>query len=646
MDLESVKIERFKSIHDSTWVEIDDITALVGPNEAGKTAFLEALTKLNPVKSSDTYDITQEFPRSFPAQERHKQEDDPDPVVSVKLNITESDIERIDLPNANGIISSENLILRKDYGGNYIWEFDVDEDQFVHSLLDKYRTHPQVEDTLRESTTIQELSRALSETDSETEEIDELREEVSTIHRQDVQNYIASNYFEDLVPQFLYFDDYYIMTDSVVLDDLIRKDESEIKKEEETFIAFINRAGYTLQEIREIDDFEELISDLEHAANELTSQFFSYWSQSADLQIRIRDRTFVDNDREKMRLQIRIYNQRHKNTLPFSQRSRGFKWFFSFLSFFSQIDNPDEVDLVLLLDEPGLNLHARAQYDLLEYINEELSEEHQVLYTTHSPFMLEPSRLHRARMVEDKVETGTDETLGTKITDRIVETGHDALFPLQAALGFDVVQSLAVGPQILVVEGPSDLMYLTAISDIAGQVGLTPLDHRWSPVPVGGTGQIGNFVSIFGSTSLDVGVLIDSDGTSDRILSDIDDRGVIEEDEIFVLGEFAEKSEADIEDLFPEDFFTQLVEDAYDRQITLSDVDEIDLDTIDFGHPRITKQIERFFSIHGINAGNFNHSKPAKQLQQNIEIYADELDTDDLEYFDQVFTELNSLLDE
>lgn len=249
-------------------------------------------------------------------------------------------------------------------------------------------------------------------------------------------------------------------------------------------------------------------------------------------------------------------------------------------------------------------------------------------------------------MVEDKVEKGTDETLGTKITDRIVETGHDALFPLQAALGFDVVQSLAVGPQILVVEGPSDLMYLTAISDIAGQVGSTPLDHRWSPVPVGGTGQIGNFVSIFGSTSLNVGVLIDSDGTSDRILSDIDDRGVIDEDEIFVLGEFAEESEADIEDLFPEDFFIQLVEDAYNRQITLSDVDEIDLDTIDLEHPRITKQIERFFSIHGINAGNFNHSEPAKQLQRNIEIYADELDTDDLTYFDQLFTELNSLLDE
>lgn len=273
MDLESVKIERYKSIHDSTWVEIDDITALVGPNEAGKTAFLEALTKLNPVKSSDTYDITQEFPRSFPAQERHKQEDDPDPVVSVRLNITESDIERIDLPDANQMISSDHLILKKDYGGNYIWEFDVDENQLVHSLLDKYRTHPQVEETLRESTTIQELSEALSETDSETEEIDALRDEVSTIHRQDVQNHIASNYFEDLVPQFLYFDDYYIMTDSVVLDDLIQKDGSEIKKEEETFISFINRAGYTLEEIREIDDFEELISDLEHVANELTSQF-------------------------------------------------------------------------------------------------------------------------------------------------------------------------------------------------------------------------------------------------------------------------------------------------------------------------------------------------------------------------------------
>jgi predicted ATP-dependent endonuclease of OLD family len=292
-----------------------------------------------------------------------------------------------------------------------------------------------------------------------------------------------------------------------------------------------------------------------------------------------------------------------------------------------------------------LTHHAKAQYDLLEYINEELAPEHQVIYTTHSPFMLEPSRLHRARMVEDKIDEETEEVLGTKITDKIAETGSEALFPLQAALGFDVVQSLAVGPQILVVEGPSDMMYLAAMSDIAAQLDETPLDHRWTPVPVGGTGQIGNYVSLFGPTSLELAVLIDSDGNSERILSDLDDRGVISDDEIFVLGDIVDETEADIEDLFPEEFFVQLVEDAYRREITLSDPDEIDLDEVDSEHPRITHRIEEFFGLYGINAGHFNHTRPAKQLQRNMDLYVNELSPGDLDNFVNLFEELNEILD-
>ncbi|MCF2141261.1 MAG: ATP-binding protein [Candidatus Lokiarchaeota archaeon] len=48
---------------------------------------------------------------------------------------------------------------------------------------------------------------------------------------------------------------------------------------------------------------------------------------------------------------------------------------------------------MLLLDEPGLSLHAKAQNDFLKFINEKLASNHQVIYTTHSPFMIDPSKL-------------------------------------------------------------------------------------------------------------------------------------------------------------------------------------------------------------------------------------------------------------
>jgi len=61
--------------------------------------------------------------------------------------------------------------------------------------------------------------------------------------------------------------------------------------------------------------------------------------------------------------------------------------------------------LILLLDEPRLNLHALAQADFLDYIDK-LSESRQIIYTTHSPFMVESERLENVRVVEDRLKEG------------------------------------------------------------------------------------------------------------------------------------------------------------------------------------------------------------------------------------------------
>ena len=97
-------------------------------------------------------------------------------------------------------------------------------------------------------------------------------------------------------------------------------------------------------------------------------------------------------------------------------------------------------NLVVLLDEPGLSLHGKAQYDLLRFMREELMPKYQVLYTTHSPFMIEANNLLSCRTVEDVV-TKDDEVLGTKVGSDILSTDSDTLFPLQAALGYDITQA-------------------------------------------------------------------------------------------------------------------------------------------------------------------------------------------------------------
>ena len=116
--------------------------------------------------------------------------------------------------------------------------------------------------------------------------------------------------------------------------------------------------------------------------------------------------------------------------------------------------------MVLLLDEPGLSLHGRAQADLLRFFEEKLAPHHQIVYSTHSPFMVPASAFDRVRIVEDKVEVRGQRRipLGTKVREDVLELDPDTLFPLQGALGYEITQSLFVGKHTLLVEGPSDIL--------------------------------------------------------------------------------------------------------------------------------------------------------------------------------------------
>jgi predicted ATP-dependent endonuclease of OLD family len=110
-----------------------------------------------------------------------------------------------------------------------------------------------------------------------------------------------------------------------------------------------------------------------------------------------------------------------------------------------------------LLDEPGLSLHGLAQADLLRYVDH-LAEDHQILYTTHSPFMVHGDRLHQVRLVEDR------DAEGPRITDDVTGSDPATVFPLQAALGYTLAQNLFISKRNLLVEGPADLVYLQFFS--------------------------------------------------------------------------------------------------------------------------------------------------------------------------------------
>lgn len=647
MDLQQLRVQNYKSIDDSEWVDFDQVTCFVGKNESGKTAFLEAIQKLNPVDNTGQYDHVEEYPRTRLTQYKQRHKQDPDPVASAKFELSKDEISPIQEQFTDDILQSSTVVLTKNYKNETNWTFEINEGEAIEHLVNQFEFHNKTETKLQSAESFEELETKVRESTSSDDEINDIENEVQEILRDGFDKRLVIDQLEDAVPSFLYFDDYSIMEGDINIDEIRRKqNQGNLSESDQTFLSLLSVAELDTNDIRNIDRYESRKAELEAAANFITDQVFEYWSQSDDLQVEFDRDVLEQNNQQNQRnqqnyvLYVRIRSERDRVTLPFGKRSKGFIWFFSFLAYFSDMKNNDE-NLVLLLDEPGLNLHAKAQNDFLRFINERLAPVHSVAYTTHSPFMLEPRNMDRARLVQYEQDEGT------KISEDILGTDSDTIFPLQAALGYDLIQTLLIGPQVLLVEGKSDMIYLQLMSEILDEQDRTALSHQWTPVPVDGADNVPTFISMFGASDLDIGVLLDDDTRIQQRLENIESRGQLDRDNVKLITKYTGNSNADTEDLFSKEFYISLVNDAYLPELRLAQdaPDEIDLCQVQNQNPRIASRLEWFFKEKQINGGIFEHNVPAKHFQKNRDKFKENLEEDTLDRFETLFEDLNSIID-
>jgi hypothetical protein len=289
-----------------------------------------------------------------------------------------------------------------------------------------------------------------------------------------------------------------------------------------------------------------------------------------------------------------------------NERSRGFKWFFSFyVSFAADTAGGPAKDAVLLFDEPALYLHAVAQQDLLEHFKRDF--ENTITYTTHSPFMVPVDDLTSVRTVNISVEAGTTVTNDP--------TGDSkTLFPLQTALGYALTQTLFIGDKNLVVEGVSDFWYLSSVSECVAERGGTALPPGLVTTPAGGAQKVPYMVSLLTAHRLKVLVLLDSESQAKRTAREdlIKNKLIREEGVIFVsdgLEAGAPATEADIEDLLEPAVYMQLVHDAYRTELAGKQL------MLNPSIPRIVRRYEEAFTQVALT---FNKTRPARLFLRRI----------------------------
>lgn len=360
----------------------------------------------------------------------------------------------------------------------------------------------------------------------------------------------------------------------------------------------------------------------EAAANRITDQIFEYWTQNDQLEIEVRLDEGKPEDKPPFNAgpvaRARVKNNLHRVTVPFSERSAGFIWFFSFLVKFAQIKK-QQGNVIILLDEPGLTLHGTAQKDLLRYFREQLEPKHQLIFSTHSPFMVPADDLASVRTVEDVVKRDRAYSEGTKIRPDVLTTDPQTNFPIFGAMGFEVTQGLIIAPDTLLVEGPSDILYLQAASKKLQMLGRTHLDPKWAICPSGGIDKVLPFVKLFYGNKLNVVVLTDFDRGQKRKLDDLYKAELLEDERIILATEIADQDEADIEDFFTPECFADLVNHAYNltgkNKLTakkLADAEE--------GTARLVKKAEAYFRVLPDTIPMFSHYDPAYHLLTHPEL--------------------------
>ena len=627
----------FRNILDSTEVGIQpNVTCLVGKNESGKTAFLQALWRLHPARLNPTFSIPEHYPAWL--EKRHRNEGkELDDVRPIEAEFVWESADRGAVEKAFGaglIAESATLRLWKTYNNKYGWTHGCEESAAVSNLLGSADLPKEIRKALKSATTFQQLTAvAQDQLQKATEDaaaktaLEEVVAKVEALLGEDGFNGKLWATVQPRIPRFFYFADYSKLPYTVRIEHVLKAGDGKLVESEATARALLRLGGaeddYLLN-----PDYERRKRELENVSNALTDDVLQYWSQNRELRVQpeITQRTEQRPTGQHAvldELKVRIWDNRHSLSLPFDQHSAGFQWFFSFLAAFSEYEHQNP-PVVILLDEPAVGLHAKAQADFLRFIEERLTTRCQVIYTTHSPFMVQPGHLERVRMVEDH---GKEE--GSTLSSDVLTRDPDTLFPLQGALGYDLVQHLFVAEHNLVVEGTADYTYLRLISDFLSEKGRRTLDPKWSIVPVGGADAIPTFVALLGQ-HLDVTVLVDSRREGHQRLERLAKDGYLDKQRIILLGDVLAQKLADTEDLFEVAEYLELYNKAFATSLTEASLT---------GSDPIVARIARHLGVE-----RFDHGRPADVLLRERDIHLPRLAEATLQRFEKLFDRINATL--
>ncbi|MET3471579.1 putative ATP-dependent endonuclease of OLD family [Novosphingobium sp. 1529] len=269
------------------------------------------------------------------------------------------------------------------------------------------------------------------------------------------------------------------------------------------------------------DEKKQIDAVLQKASNEMSNVIFGSWNQILSRNItgkRVQIDWLLDGDKSNAPyLEISIVDGQSKYSL--SERSLGFRWFFSFLLFTEfRRNRNNSTPTLFLFDEPAANLHSKAQIKLLESFSRIAKGTTHIIYSTHSHYMVNPLWLEKAYIVENKATDYDNEddvdAFSIRKTD-IKATKYKTFVgsnPTKTTYFQPVLDALEVpfspligASKALIVEGKNDYFPIVFLRQ--------KLTGSACPqiFPANGAGSAGPLVSLFRGWGIDFRILLDDD---------------------------------------------------------------------------------------------------------------------------------------
>lgn len=486
MKLIKFRIQNYMSIKDSGWCWLaSDVTTLAGKNESGKSAILEALKD---------FDF-----RSEPIPDSAIPLDGGgDPKIEMCFQISDSTLGAV-AEEANITICADTI---KNLSEKHFF--------ITKSSNDEYdlgeETKQLVIEAIKESKT--------EDNEDEEGDLDEEDHTKQFLHM-----------FVRYMPRFILFNDF--------LDILPFEIPLSQANDNRPVQDFAKVSGLDLEKIINTTDSQQRRNLLSARSAIISGDFKGYWEQ-AELEL------VAEPDGGNLRLGVKESG----NTTLFKteQRSKGFQWF---LSFYLRLNaEQSQANNVILIDEPGLYLHAKAQEDVLK-VFENISKESQVIISTHSPYLIDSHRLDRVRLISK------DDQTGTRIENKIHKGAEaETLTPIITAIGHDLSNEFSiVGKKNVLLEGISDYYFLQALRKSTNT-------NEVNFIPCVGAPRISQLVSLLIGWDLGFLAVLDNDPQGKKTAKELREKLLIDDSRIIFI---SEASNFSTEDLFTHDDFNNFV---------------------------------------------------------------------------------------